>query len=94
MTKKKKKKTHIKVVISVSFLFQIIEKKKKHATRFFFEVESKFIDNLINKIIMFGKIMIIKKKLSTFIGLIIKFYSMIIMIKPDKSFALVNFPTK
>ena len=58
------------------------------------EVESKFIDNLINKIIMFGKIMIIKKKLSTFIGLIIKFYSMIIMIKPDKSFALVNFPTK
>ena len=43
---------------------------------------------------MFGKIMIIKKKLSTFIGLIIKFYSMIIMIKPDKSFALVNFPTK
>ena len=48
---------------------------------FFFEVESKFIDNLINKIIMFGKIMIIKKKLSTFIGLIIKFYSMIIMIK-------------
>ena len=83
MTKKtKKKKSHIKVVISVSFLFQIIEKKKKkHATRFFFEVESKFIDNLINKIIMFGKIMIIKKKLTTFIGLIIKFYSMIIMIK-------------
>lgn len=84
MTKKtKKKKSHIKVVISVSFLFQIIGKKKKKSMQryFFFEVESKFIDNLINKIIMFGKIMIIKKKLSTFIGLIIKFYSMIIMIK-------------
>lgn len=78
----------------MNFLFQIIEKKKKACNKIFFEVESKFIDNLINKIIMFGKIMIIKKKLSTFIGLIIKFYSMIIMIKPDKSFVLVNFPTK
>lgn len=54
-----KKKSHIKVV-SVSFLFQIIEKKKS-CNKIFFEVESKFINNLINKIIMFGKIMIVKK---------------------------------
>ena len=50
----------------MNFLFQIIEKKKKACNKIFFEVESKFIDNLINKIIMFGKIMIIKKKIKHF----------------------------